>query len=456
MALRPWNVFRKTIYAGGIGADGVVSHLPVTARIGLARARLKAEDTGDAGGGSGTNFSYRFALLLPPSALVWFLLAAARWRYSDLERLRRLEKQPGGAVLLDILGSRAAAHLGPLQIQNFVESRLVEEPLAQLRDPLLLDHERARALSRLEQVTQRRLAAGVVACKHGGEQQPLRVLEPLFAGMFQDLAAPQVGGAPSPLELAISHKATYLRIIFDVVVAVPEEDRTVPSWVLKGLATVSGAPWDDSAQGEELRSTLFYLLLASPENCVAAASMKEVCDYFQSAGMKRKEDTVWPLKAYLLSGETPDLLRRCARLINKQVPGAISVPAKYMRDTPSLQIKHDLRGLWTTALITGVWAGCRAWRGVIDANAALAMAKSCGGALLGMGVLESTWRIEERLIDTKAYFEESRYMLSMSASICVAHCAVWAWAFQFNVLVPFLFCRLAKDSLMDSYRSYEL
>merc|ERR1712226_1189693 len=116
---------------------------------------------------------------------------------------------------------------------------------------------------------------------------------------------------------------------------------------------------------EEMRIVLLLLLLQTPSNCEAAAQCSEICAFFQQPGFKMKEDTFWPLKAYLLSGETPDLLRRGARLINKQSPNAIDVvTARSKRDTPSLQTKHDLRNFWTTALLTGTWAAFRAWPGV--------------------------------------------------------------------------------------------
>lgn len=450
MVLRPWNVFRKTIYAGGVGIGGAAAQLPITARISLARARLKAGDVGTVG--AGATMVYRLSILVPPSLVAWLLLGLAHWRYSDAERLSELEKAPGGAILLDILGSRIAAHVGPYQIPNFVRSAVTEEPLVQLRDPLLLDHERSRALTRLEQATHRRQAAQVLAYRLAGQEQPLLAVEPLLKDMFE--AASHASSVPN--DRAVSHKAIYLRLVLDVVVAIPEEKREVPLWVLEGLVSAQGSPWDDSAQGEELRVTLLFLLLACPKNCIHAAGSQKVCDYVETPGMKRKEDTFWPLKAYLLSGETPDLLRRCARLINKQCPDSVLVPPKYKRDTPSLQIKHDFRSLWTTVLISAGWATVRTWRGVFDANAVFAMATACGGALAGMGLLEAVWRAEERVIESVDYFNNSQYMLLSSAGMCAAHCIAWAWAFQYHVLPPFLFCRLMKDGLMDSHRSFEL
>lgn len=49
--------------------------------------------------------------------------------------------------------------------------------------------------------------------------------------------------------------------------------------------------------GEELRATVLLQLLRTPSNASAAGKLPEVCDYLARPGLKRKEDTVWPLKA---------------------------------------------------------------------------------------------------------------------------------------------------------------
>lgn len=450
MALRPWNVFKKTLYA--THAEG--ANLSITARVGLARARLQADESSGA-----SDFGWRLSLLLPPSVAAWLLLLVARWRYSDIERLRKLEKEPGGAMLLDVLGSRVVSHLGPYQIPNLAQARLHEEPLRVLREPLLLDHERSRALSRLEQLTYRRQGAVSLAPvgEASGNNAPLQALEPLLLDMFQPSASAEASRSnPMAAAAATSHKATALRLLFDVVVALAPEDREVPPWVLDGLVAATGPPWDDGPRGEELRAMLLVLLLGSPANSQAAADLPGVCTYLQSPGMKTRDDTLWPFKSYLLSGETPDLLRRGARLVAKQRPGSIEVPPRKARDTPSLQVKHDMRSLWTTLLLTGGWAGFTAWRGSPNVKALINIAKSCGTALGGMAVLEGLWRAEERLIETPRYYNDPSYMLPCSAGMCLANCVALAWACRYSVAVPFAVCRLAKDDLMDTYRSFDL
>jgi len=451
MAIRPWNVFKKTLY----DAQAQRGHLPVTARISLARAGRSqhgAEGDASAPSTSAEPVARLFAALLVPSTVVWFSLLAARWRYSDVDRLRELEARPGGGMLLDFLGWRVTAHLGPYQVPNMVHARLHEAPLRALRDPLLLDHERTRALWRLELLTQRRLAANSLApedeetAKVGGAAA-LRAVEPLLRYLFGDQDT--VSGC------AASHRAATAHVVFDVVCATTPAERLVPQWALSGLATARGVPWDSGPQGEEMRATLLMLLLASPANCIAAASLAEVQSYIERPGFKQKEDTMWPLKSYLLSGETPDLLRRCARLVNQQCPDSLEVPVRRARDTPSLQMKHDLRNLWTTALLTTCWAGFRAWRGVANPGEILRIVQSCAGALMAMAVLEGVWHSEERIIQSRWYFDDSHMVLAFSACVCVLNCGVWAWAFRYTTAVPYILCRLVKDDFTDAYRSYE-
>lgn len=445
MALRPWNVFQKTLYSAR--ADG--GHLAVTARISLARAHLKerGQQTEE-----GASFLGIFSILLPSSIAVWVLLWAARQRYSDEERLKALEGRAGGSMLLDVLSSRFAAHLGPYQVPNFVNARLHEEPLRTLREPLLLDHERTRALSRLEQLSMRRVSAQAIA-PPGEDGSALQAIEPVFVDLLA--SAPQ-GSPDASLVAANSHQAAALRIVFDILCATPPEQRTVESWVLSGLVMAQGPPWDAGPQSEETRVALLLLLLQSPENCKLAASLREVCTFVQQLGFKQKEDTLWPLKAYLLSGETPDLLRKCVRMINKHSPGAIEAPPpKARRDTPSLQLKHDLRNYWTTALLTGSWASFCAWRGTASVSALLALGQSVGGALGGIFVLESIWRMQEWLIQSTRYFEEPSVMYSGSAAMCLLNCVAWSWAFRAPVFLPFVICRVLKDDFMDAYRVFE-
>jgi len=184
--------------------------------------------------------------------------------------------------------------------------------------------------------------------------------------------------------------------------------------------------------------------------------LPEVRRYLQQPGIKVKEDTFWPLKAYLLSGETPDLIRRAARLVSRQCPNTLEAPPRRARDTPSLEVKRDLRNAWTTVLVTSGWAAFRAWRGVLDLPAVWAMAQACAGALGGMAVLEGLWRAEEHVVQSKWYFEDTRAMLPCSAGMCLLNCCAWAWAFRYSVAVPFLFCRFMKDDFMDAYRNFDV
>eukprot|EP00927_Polykrikos_kofoidii_P055069 TRINITY_DN49387_c0_g1_i1.p1 TRINITY_DN49387_c0_g1~~TRINITY_DN49387_c0_g1_i1.p1 ORF type:complete len:460 (-),score=60.68 TRINITY_DN49387_c0_g1_i1:13-1392(-) len=454
--LRPWNVFKKTLYDGGKGVNA--RKLPLTAQISLARARLKNDEPEAAAVPFASNLGY----FLPPAIGAWLLLLAARWRYSDEERLRNLEGRPAGPMLLDFLGWRVTAHLGPYQVPNFARARLHESPLRLLDEPLLLDQERAAALGRLEQLTSRKEA--VITIRPEGEQQvgnaALRAIEPVLRDFLGDQRPKGVGvGGGKNTELiaatssAAAHRAASTRIVFDVVGALAPEDRAVPPWVLANLVTARGSPWGDGPQGEELRAFLLVQLLGSPSNCKAAAELHEVTTYLQQLGMKSKADTFWPLKSYLLSGETPDLLRRGSLLVNRQCPRALEVPPKRERDTPSLQLKWDMRNLWTTTLVTVGWAAFRAWRGVFDAQAALAIARACGGAFGAMSVLEGLWRAEEHIIQSKWYFDDGGAMLATSGAMCLVNSAAFAWACRYPVVFPFLLCR-GKDELTDAYRTF--
>lgn len=451
MALWPWNIFRKTLYIANAGSAAL--GVPLTTKLSLVRARIKSEAHADP-----TSQAQLLRLFLPTSIAAWLLLLAAWRHYSDAERLRALESKPGGAVLLDLLGWRVVAHLGPYQIPNLVHAQLYEEPLRLLRQSLLLDYERARALGRLEQLSQRRLAAAAFRPPPGAADvqsygcASMQALEPLLLEAFMPSKDVNEFAANS----TSTHQEAVARVIFDVVAATPPEDRSVPACILHGLVLAQGPPWGAGPQGEELRATLLCQLLRAPANCQNAASLPEVCHYLEQPGMKRKEDTLWPIKSYLLSGETPDLIRRGARLVNRQCPGAVEVPPRHARDTPSLEIKRDLRNAWTTVLVTGGWAAFHSFPGVVNLQAVWTMARACAYALAGMGVLEGLWRMEERVIQSTWYFEERRLMLTCSAGMSLLNCVAFAWAFRCSIAVPFIFCRVVKDELLDAYRRFEV
>lgn len=420
------------------------SHMPLTTRISLARSqaagRVAAQEM---------PFAKRFSCFLVPSAAIWILLLGARWRYSDEERMANLEDQPGGAIFLDFLSWRIVQHMGPYQLPNFVAARVYERPLATLCKPLLLDGERSQALSRLEAITHRRLAASALA-PHGVPLRSgtaLQVLEPVLLSLL----APASSGA----QASASHQASSLRILLDVLISLEPEARKVPDWVLTSLVTATGEPWDSGAQGQEVRATVLLLLLQCPENSRAAADLPEVCVFLSRPGSKIKEDTFWPLKAYLLSGETPDLLRRGARLVNLQLPGSVERPPRHARDTPSLQMKHDLRNFWTTALLTTAWASFGQWQGAATLQAAMAMGQASAVSVGLIAGLESLWRAEEHAIQAEWYWEGGAAMFACSAGMCLLNCSALAFAFRYSILVPFAFCRFIKDDLMDAYRWYD-
>jgi len=202
-------------------------------------------------------------------------------------------------MLLDLLAWRVTAHLGPYQVPNFTNAKMHEPPLEMLKESVLLDHERARALNRLGQLTQRRVAALSLAAigEESSQGSALRAIETLlFEAFYEDDAS----AMKAPGTSTDSHRAAAAKIILDVVAACPPEERTVPAWVLSGLVAAKGIPWEDGVQGAELRSTLLLQLLRTDSNALAAGRLPEVCKYLSQPGFKMKEDTVWPLKAYLL------------------------------------------------------------------------------------------------------------------------------------------------------------
>ncbi|CAE7515912.1 unnamed protein product [Symbiodinium pilosum] len=415
-------------------------------QLSQARARQQAQEASRLS----SPFLQHLAYLFGPFSAVWALLWAARWRYSDAERLRELESKPGGAILLDLLAWRVTAHLGPYQVPNFSKSKMHEEPLRVLQDPLLLDYERMRALSRLGQLSQRHLAALGFSPPGGQPGSPLKAIEPiLFEAFYEDPASQtQTPGTSSD-----THRALAAKIILDVVAACPFEERCVPAWVLSGLVKAQGIPWQVGPQGEELRATLLCQLLRTPSNAAAAGSLREVREYLGGAGMKRKEDTIWPLKAYLLSGETHDLLRRGAKLVTKQCPGSIELQMRRKRDTPSLQTKRDLRNLWTSILLTAGWASFRHWTAVFTAQAVLQLAAGVGGAIAGTLVLEAVWSAEEQVIQSDWYWQDA-YGSVPSAAMVVINCVALAWASRFSCILPFVACRLFKDDYLDAHRTF--
>merc|ERR1711879_1117222 len=140
--------------------------------------------------------------------------------------------------------------------------------------------------------------------------------------------------------------------------------------------------------------------------------------YVKQTGTKRKADTIFPIRAYLLSGETPDLIRLCARLIAKQCPEALEAPPKRKRDTPSLQAKSDIRAVWTSVLLTAGYASLRSLPGTFDLAALLGVAATTGVALVVEGALEVLWFSEELMIESRWYFEEPNKMLAASLGMC--------------------------------------
>eukprot|EP00439_Symbiodinium_sp_Y106_P056070 s3700_g7.t2 len=462
-SLRPWNLFGRTLYIASTEGGALNSNLAI--QLSQARARQQAQEASR----FSSPFARNLAYLLWPFSAAWALLWVARWRYRDADRLRELESKPGGAILLDLLAWRVTAHLGPYQVPNFSKAKMHEEPLKILQDPVLLDHERMRALSRLGQLSQRRMAA--LSFSPPGMQQgsPLAAIEPLlFEAFYEDSAS----ATKTPGTSSDTHRAAAAKIILDVVAACPsqelplllcwcfgvepcvcKQDRSVPAWVLSGLVKAQGIPWQVGPQGAELRATLLLQLLRTPSNAAAAGSLPEVRQYLGDAGIKRKEDTAWPLKAYLMSGETHDLLRKGARLVTKQCPGAVEPKTKRDRDTPTLQTKRDVRNFWTSILLTAGWASFQHWTAVFTAQAVLQLLAGIGSASAGAAVLEAIWTAEEHIIQTEWYWEGD-YSTPASAAMTLVNCVALAWAARFACILPFAFSRLFKDDYMDAYRTF--
>ncbi|CAK8988423.1 unnamed protein product [Durusdinium trenchii] len=443
-SLRPWNLFGKTMYAAH--AQGAGSNLVL--QLSKARAKQQAQETD-----LSSPFLRNFFYLLAPSSVFWAWLLFTRWRYGDADRLRALEDKPGGVILLDLLAWRITAHLGPYQVPNFCHAKMHEESLKMLQESVMLDQERMRALSRLGQLSQRHLAAQSLAPlgAEAGPGAPLEAIRPLLFDAFYQASE----SARAPGSSTESHKAQATKIILDVVSACAPEERQVPPWVLSGLVRARGAPWQSGAQGEEVRATVLVQLLRTPANAQTAASLPEVCEYLARPGLKRKEDTAWPLKAYLMSGETHDILRRGARLVAKQRPGAVEPQLKRDRDTPNLQIKRDVRNAWSTILLTAGWAAMQHFSGVYTIQATLQMAAGVAGALGGTVVLETLWRLEELAIESEWYWKDPFGTVPASAVMVLANCGALAWAVRHSCIVPFLICRLFKDDYFDAHRTFE-
>lgn len=464
--LRPWNVFKKTLYGERVRGGG---RLSVTTQLSLARAKAQVDEISP----SGSNFTTNLGLLLPSAAAAWSILFALRWVFSDGDRLRRTEDATAGPILLDLLGSRFTAHLGPYQLPNFVQARLYETPLIRLTESCLHEHERAQVYGRLGQIAQRRAAVLAMTEGHVSDdpewQGRLHALEPVFRQVFSTSLGSTGGStmqtlepllrltfAPPSNELPASSslQASAARIVLDAVAATPANERQVPGWVLSGLVTAQGPPFNEGPQGEEIRAELLRELLRTPSNCDLSASLPDVLDYVQQPGMKSKADTFFPIRSYLLSGETPDLLRRCCRHISNQCPGALEVPPRAQRDTPTLQSKFDLRSIWTTALLTVCWATFRSWKGYLDMNAVIVLARASGRALAGVTVLEGLWRAEQHIIESEWYYKEAPAMMASSAGMCLSNCAAFAWALRMYAVAPFMASRLVKDDFLDSNRVF--
>lgn len=282
-----------------------------------------------------------------------------------------------------------------------------------------------------------------------GEAEPLLRLEPLLLEAFGTSATTVSTNGPESL------RATNVRILMDAIAALPPEERVVPGWVLRGLIVSQGPPWSIGPQGEELRATILVQLLHCAANCVTLSGLPEARAYLEQPGFKLKEDTVFPLKAYLLSGETPDLLRKGARLVNRHCPAALNPSARRARDTPSLQVKRDVRNYWTTALLTTGWAMLRSWSFMLNMQAVLTIGTSVAGALAGIAVLETLWQVEEQVIESHWYFEEPAASLSASAAMVALNCLGGAFSLRFYCGVPFAINRLMKDDFLDAHRRFE-
>jgi len=402
------------------------------------------------------NFKSRSLVVLPLSTAAWLALFGTYYYYSDASRVKDLEGGPGGTLVIDALGWRSLAHFGPYQMPNLVQARLHEKPLELLREDELKDVRRAWAVNRLGMLTQRREPAkAVVEMERDLSKLPL---EALFRSVFDE---PEEGwggrtAGGDALGLASGIQEDAAKSCLDIISALPPEDRAVPSWVLSGLVCSRARPWTDGPQGEEWRTSVLLQLLRTPSNCEKAAKLPEVMAFVQRPGMKMKADTIFPLRAYLMSGETPDLLRLCSRLIAKTVPEAFSDPPdkKAPRDTPSLQAKHDIRAAWTSMLLTVTYAALRSWPGAFDMPALTTVVVASGCALLAEGALEVLWLGQELMIESEWYYEERSKMLLASFIMSSVNAIAWAAAFQYYAMVPFFASRFVKDDFLDVYRSY--
>ena len=356
-----------------------------------------------------------------------------------------------------ISGWRLLAHLGPYQVPSLVASggwKRALDRLDQVEELGLTESEIAQLLTDIEVITQRRQAVRRIVDEHGFS---------IFLPVFKNLSSNEE-------ILGQSHFESNLRVAMDVVSATPARDRRVPLYVIEDLVSKNKNRWESKANEEvmrfrEYRALLLLKLLQNEDN----AKMCRGSEILNEFLVNEKEESfhvkysalpfipfLYTFKTEKLGYEYIDILER----INTAAVGVTqtSQPPTQPRLSLKLDSKLDYQNFEKMVYLALCYSSLRyiplisEYSLPVLKQAALGMAKSA----IGASILDTIYRIEEHVIQSKPYFESSRdskSALIVSGMIVGIHTCAGAvilryLPFSFS---PFLLMKF-RDSFTDSFR----
>jgi hypothetical protein len=364
-----------------------------------------------------------------------------------------------------IFGWRLLAHLGPYQVPELLKNGRWKSALEQLErsnELQLIESEISQLLTDIEVVTQRRQCVRRIVSEHG-----FSIFQPVLTNL----------SSPPPINCTKkgqSHFEANLRVAMDIVTATPAKDRTVPIEVLENLITHNKELWESTGNEEvmrfrEYRALLLLKLLQNRENAIAASESKLIREFLDAeliAGEHVKFSTLplmpllYQFKTEKLGYEYSDIIWKCLRLLDQARGSEGSVDVPPTRKSLTLDHKIDFLNFEKMIYFTICYASLRVIPFISEYSfpvlkiAAGVMARS----VLGVSILESIYRFEEHVIQSRPYFEVfssgSRLgCIAASAGMVIAHTFIGAFVLR---KMPFCFAPFAlmkiRDSFTDSFR----
>jgi len=266
-----------------------------------------------------------------------------------------------------------------------------------------------------------------------------------------------------------SHFEANLRIAMDIVTATPAKDRRVPLEVIEDLITNNKSLWESKSNEEvmrfrEYRALLLLRLLQNRENAVDASKSSIVRKFLLSElpeGRHFKFSTLplmpllYQFKTEKLGYEYADVIVRIWGLVfgNEPLGDGIPIP---QRESLKLDHKLDFLNFEKMIYFTICYSSLRVIPLISEYS--FSILKRAGGlmmkSVLGVAALETIYRAEEHVIQSRPYFEATPAMSIASSALMVAtHTllgAIILRKFPF-CYAPFALMKI-RDSFTDSYR----